>query len=703
MKTISKTVTFTFIIFCLLFVPLKAQTTFYVAVNGNDYNPGTIEKPLATLTGARNAVRNLKSKKPLTEPVDIIIEPGIWYMDKPLILKPDDSGTEEAPITYKAAPQAKPKFYGGIKITGFKIGKNGIWSMKVPEKILQNKGFNRIYINGNAAHMARTPDSGFLKIDHVTQKIIEKGEGRIALKAQQTLFFDSVNFIPLKQIKQNELKNVRFITYHKWDFTIRPVDKINNDSLCIVTTGKGMKPWNPIQNGGRIIFENYAAALTAPGEWFLNDNGILFYKPRKGETPENSEVIIPVLQELISIRGNHPSGQKVQNIRFEGLSFSCAQHPVSPNGMEPQQASLTVNAAITVKGAVNIVFNNCRITHIDQHALRFGKGCSRCVVSHCYINDTGGGGIYIGDAKPAENQKTHHITVDNNIIQNGGNIFPAAVGIWIGQSSDNIISHNDIGDFYYTGVSVGWTWGYAPSLAKRNKIVFNHIHHIGWALLSDMAAVYTLGKSEGTVISNNVIDHIHAYSYGGWGLYTDEGSSDITMENNLVFSTKTGGFHQHYGKNNTIRNNIFAFAGICQVQCTRVEKHLSFVFENNIVVFDTGMVLKGPWSKINIGMDYNIYWNTKKSHYDFAGMSFSKWQQTGHDRNSLITDPCFADADNFNFKITDKSNSDKINFVPFDYSKAGVYGEKEWIKKARLPKVTITAFNKAVRENMKRQ
>jgi hypothetical protein len=216
-----------------------------------------------------------------------------------------------------------------------------------------------------------------------------------------------------------------------------------------------------------------------------------------------------------------------------------------------------------------------------------------------------------------------------------------------------------------------------------------------------MAAVYTLGRSEGTQISNNVIHHVHAFSYGGWGLYPDEGTTGILMENNLVYNTKTGGFHQHYGKENVIRNNIFAYAKLFQVQCTRVEDHRSFNFDHNIVVFDRGVVLKGKWDKIDIHMDHNLYWNTSGGEYIFNGISFDKWQETGHDVNSFIADPGFVNAQEFDFRFKEKKNIQKINFVPFDYSKAGVYGNKEWKEKARLPEQIRIDFDKVVDKNIK--
>ncbi len=685
------------VLFCFT---MNAQTKLYVSPSGNDANRGSKEAPLASLVGARDAIRKYKKNSDKQESFIVLVEGGIYYMKEPLILTTEDSGTPNFPIVYKAKEGAKPVFSGGKKIEGFVENSNGLWETKLFETAYYKWKFDQLYINSKRAILARTPNVGFIEIDTVRQHVWEQGTSRIAAKAQQSIYFDEANFKFLSSILQEDIKNVRFKAFHKWDVTLRHIDGINTDSLLVVTSGKGMKPWNPLKKGTRMVFENFESALDTVGEWFLKGNGTLLYKPQQGETIENSEVIAPVLENLITIKGNASQNKFVSNIQFEGLSFKHCHYKIPNIGSEPNQAAAILNAAIMIEGAKDIKISNCEVSQIGQHAIWLGKGCSSSSIESTYIHNIGGGGIYLGDFKPLEGaEHTHHITVNNNIIQSGGQEFPAAVGIWVGHSSDNKITHNDIGNFYYTGISVGWVWGYKPSLAKRNTIAFNKIHHIGWDLLSDMAGVYTLGASEGTVIENNVIHHVHAYSYGGWGMYADEGSTGISFKNNLVYNTKTGGFQQNYGKDNSVTNNILAYAKKYQLQCTVPEKHKSFTFTNNIVFFNEGMVLKGAWDQVIAEIDFNIYWNSKGNDYDFNGHSFSDWQKKGFDENSFLINPNFKNPTDADFTFINKSYR-KIKFKPFDYSKSGVYGNEAWTEKAKLSVAITERFDASVKKNM---
>jgi hypothetical protein len=321
--------------------------------------------------------------------------------------------------------------------------------------------------------------------------------------------------------------------------------------------------------------------------------------------------------------------------------------------------------------------------------LWFRRGCRDCRVQRCWFEDLGAGGVRIGQAnlETEEANRTHHIVCDNNVIHGGGRLFAGAVGVWVGQSSDNEVTHNDISDMFYTGISVGWSWGYADTDCKRNRIEFNHIHHLGKGVLSDMGGVYTLGVSDGTTVSNNVIHDVYSYNrygYAGLGLYNDEGSTHITMENNLVYNTLDMTYHQHYGRENVVRNNILAYGRNFQISVYRPEPHLSCTFENNIVYFQTGRLF---WANAldnrKLSFNRNVYWHASGAPMEFLGMTFAQWQAAGQDRDSAVADPQFENPEDLNFRLRPGSPALALGFKPFDYTRAGVYGDSTWVGVAK--------------------
>jgi len=643
----------------------------YVSPEGNDAWSGKLAEPnsarndgpFATLARARDAIRAMQGKPP-HKPISVYARGGIYSLSAPLVFLPEDSGTATCPITYAAYPGEKVVLSGGRLITGWKKAASGgqenrseRWTTQVPGIKEGEWYFHQLFVNGQRRQRARSPNMGFYHAD-----------GQF-LAGNPARFKFHPGGILAAWAKQGDVEVVGLEKWAEFRMPLKAVDPATN----IATLSSERQEFGDDKDA-RYLVENAANALDAPGEWYLDRrSGTLSYLALPGEDVENAQFVAPVLTQLIRLEGDGGTSRFVHDIVLRGLTCAHTDWPLPPKGYVDMQAAFDIPAAVELAGARHCRIEQCDFVHLGQYALAIHKGSQDDQVVGNEMADLGAGGVKVGDPEipKDETQTTSGILVSENRIHNIGIIYPAGVGVWIGQSSGNTVAHNEISDTYYTAISLGWTWGYGPTAAHDNRIEFNNLYNIGRGLLSDMGCIYSLGVQPGTVERNNLCHDVTRYDYGGWGIYTDEGSSQIVIENNIVYRTQDGGFHQHYGRENTVRNNIFAFGQLAQLRRSRKESHLSFTLEHNIVYWNDGKLMEGIWDDNQFHLDYNLYWQAGGQPIQFGKDSLAEWQKRGQDVHSFVADPLFVDPEHGDFTVKPGSPAEQIGFQPIDARQTG--------------------------------
>jgi hypothetical protein len=645
-----------------------AQATFHVSPRGDDGNPGSEAKPFATLQRARDAVRALRRQPGGPKrPVRVLVQGGTYLLREPLVFTPEDSGTKEAPVVYEAAGKDLPVLSGGRRIGGWQgttVAGNKLWVAELPDVRSGNVHFHQLWVNGNRRVRARHPNKGFLRIAALppATKKDSRYEGQ-----------DRFSYRGTDLRAWNNLGDVEVVALHLWVGVRLPVARIDEKERQVVFTAKSRRRLMDGPAPARYYVENALELLDAPGEWYLDRKaGRLYYWPLPGEKRTEIEAIAPVLSQLVRLAGKPEAKQYVEHVVLRGLGFEHAEWWLPRDQPGDVQAAAEVPAVVHGDGVRHCGIEDCTVAHVSGWAIHLARGCQHNRITGCHLHDLGAGGIRVGETAVRDDpaQQTHGQVVGDNHIHQGGRVFHQAVGVWVGQSPDNQIAHNHIHDLYYSGMSVGWTWGYGKAQAGGNVVEFNHVHDLGQLWLSDMSGIYTLGRQPGTIIRNNVFHDVAAFRYGGWGIYFDEGTTGVVAEGNLVYRTTHGGFHQHYGKDNVVRNNIFALGRDAQLQRTRVEDHRSFTFERNIVYGTGEQFLAGRWEG-QVALDHNLYWRPGGPPR-FGKLTFEQWREKGHDRHSLLADPLFVAPEKGDFRFRPGSPAGKIGFKAVDFSTVGV-------------------------------
>lgn len=704
----------------------RGAETIHVAADAKVGGNGSYWKPYASIVEARDAIRRARARGGTGE-WHVKLGVGEFVLKEPVVFEPQDSGSVDAAVVYEGR-EGRTTVTGGLRIDGWQE-REGIWEAPLPKMPDGTRAwFEMLYVNGRRAVRARHPNSGFLVPQSVRQEVGTNATTRVEYGVD-FLQGKSEELELLTQVPAEELRYGQVVVHHNWDTTRRILLGFEVESGTLRTQGGKWKPWNPWRLSSQYYLENVRTAFDQAGEWFYDGvNGKVLYRPLPGErlpgTRGGSEVVAPLpgLQSLVVLKGSPGSGEFVENIHFKGICFECSDSPrrsdqVSKSGIapeilgavdkpgptqfEPMQAAARTEAAIMADGAKGIVITGCEVRHTGEYAIWFRSGCVSNRIVRCALEDLGAGGVRLGDPSgrglsitsnsvvtAMNNYSTAYNIIDNCIIRGGGRFHASATAVWVGHAHDNQVTHNEICDHYYTGISVGWVWGYRGSVAQRNLIAYNRIHKLGQRALGDMGGIYLLGTSFGTKVCHNVIFDVDSYTYGGWGLYPDEGSEGITFENNLVYDTKDGSFHQHYGRDNIVSNNILAYSRECQVAITRAEPHRSATFINNIIFWELpgeGLASKryGNSGKAMTEWRGNLWWCVNGA-VSFGTQDFAAWQASGRDVDGAVLDPHFVNPQGRDFRLSEHSPACGLGFKQFDLSRAGIYGSRKWIRRSKL-------------------
>lgn len=175
----------------------------------------------------------------------------------------------------------------------------------------------------------------------------------------------------------------------------------------------------------------------------------------------------------------------VHDITFQGLTFAYTTWmlPSTVGYIDNQagvlwdaatQAPLRIPAAVQIHRGSDISLTGNEITHTGGNGVDLADGTQDTSVTGNFIHDTSGGGVYAGEVDDYYLTDTARMTTGDTISQNWiehvALDYRDAVGIWGGYTRDLTIANNDIGHTAYSGISLGWGWGYAsPAACSRPR------------------------------------------------------------------------------------------------------------------------------------------------------------------------------------------------------------------------------------------
>ena len=597
--------------------------------------------PTDDLLALRNRARSARRVEP-SRAVVIELAGGTYRLSKTLELSSADSG-----VTWRSRGGERAVISGGVPITGWRadtVNGKPCWVTEVE----RGWDFTHLWVAGSRRSWSRFPATGFHQFTGLD------GQGNTSFnwnKGPNRAEYRPGDIDPAWRNRED----IRLVAYQLWFDTHHRLAEVNGERHLVHFLSPSIGSlFDEKDEFARYVCFNVFEALTEPGTWYLDrPTGRLYYLPLPGEDMMLTEIIAPRVTELVVFAGTAKA--PVHDIRFEHVTFHHAEFDRAPEKPGFVQAAFDVPGAIRLTWSEDCVLYGCEIAHVGQYGVEIDVGCTNPVLAACTLHDLGAGGIRVG----SEELKVHDSAIGKETalvrlepiaatiidceIYDNGKRHPSSVGILLSNSGFHRVLHNHLHDLTYTGISSGWNWGYKLSRTVAVRIAHNHIHHVNIdRLLSDNGAIYTLGRHPGGSLVGNYIHDIGCYGYGGWGIYPDEGSSELDIRRNVVLRTKHAAFHMHYGRACMVRDNLFAASEDAHIKLSRGEQHRSLTFRDNVVIGS-----EGSWGNAILLPPEQLLWRNNVL-FDARRPLMSpeqlvELQVDGQHRGTRIVDPLLRD------------------------------------------------------------
>ncbi|NOU86190.1 hypothetical protein GC102_10430 [Paenibacillus sp. LMG 31460] len=512
------------------------QYTFYASPTGG----GTACSNVApcSLTGVRDKVRTVNAA--MTGDIVVNLYTGNYYLVSTFSLTEADSGKNGWHVIWQADPGgATPILNGATNITGWTLVGGGIYKADLAP--FGSIRFLQLYVNGKTAIRARTPNIGsnyYVKNWDIANKTIKLNSTEIANWAN----FGDVMLVARKHWNESKM---RLLSYTSGGgvatVTVKEPERTDNFNLA----------WPNMETGSDYLqsyyFENAYEFLDSPGEWYINNaTNELFYIPRDGENMASAVVQAPYLQTVMRVQGSSLN-TLATNIAFQGITFegSAWNSPLS-NGFVGIQTGNSVETlmepgGVEIKNTDGVRFENSKFQKMGATGLELISGTKNTTVDGNVFHQIAGQGITVDAAlvaNPADNRNiSHNDSITNNYITGIGQYYPGSAGLFAGYTNGLTIEHNELANLPYSGIALGWGWTTSPTALQNNKIRYNRIHNTG-QLHDDGGGIYTLSNQPSTIIDSNYVYDIirssYTQSYPMAGIYMDYGSSNMTVQNNVL-------------------------------------------------------------------------------------------------------------------------------------------------------------------------